>query len=194
LFTGDAEKESEEEMLSRGYDLKADVLKVGHHGSSSATTWAFLKAVSPKYAVISVGKGNDYGHPHKETMEKLKSLGITVYRTDECGTVVAVSDGRTISFNVKPGDYTAGSSGSNSTSSTSSSKTFQNLPYGYYGEPGKVYVDSSGRGLIKGNINSKGEKIYHIPGDPWYDKTKAEVWFKTEAEAQAAGFRPPKNK
>lgn len=129
LFTGDAEKESEEEMLSRGYDLKADVLKVGHHGSSSATTWAFLKAVSPKYAVISVGKGNDYGHPHKETMEKLKSLGITVYRTDECGTVVAVSDGRTISFNVKPGDYTAGSSGSNSTSSTSSSKTFQNLQY-----------------------------------------------------------------
>lgn len=98
---------------------------------------------------------------------------------------------------VKPGDYTAGSSENSSTSSTSSTKSFisdsnQNLPYGYYGEPGKVYVDSSGRGLIKGNINSKGEKIYHIPGDPWYDKTKAEVWFKTEAEAQAAGFRPPK--
>ncbi len=114
-------------------------------------------------------------------MEKLKSLGITVYRTDECSTVVAVSDVRTISFNVKPGDYTAGSSGNSSTSSTPSSKTFQSLPYGYYGEPGKVYVDSSGRGLIKGNINSKGEKIYHIPGDPWYDRTKAEVWFKTEA-------------
>ncbi|HHW57323.1 MAG TPA: MBL fold metallo-hydrolase [Clostridia bacterium] len=192
LFTGDAEKESEQEMLSKGYDLKADVLKVGHHGSSSASTWAFLKAVNPKYAVISCGKGNDYGHPHKETMEKLKSLGITVYRTDECGTIVAVSDGRTISFNVKPGDYTAGSSGNSSTLNTSSSMTFQSLPYGYYGEPGKVYVDSSGRGLIKGNINSKGEKIYHIHGDPWYDKTKAEVWFKTETEAQAAGFRPPK--
>ncbi|AEM79489.1 ComEC/Rec2 family competence protein [Thermoanaerobacter wiegelii] len=129
LFTGDASAQSEEEMLSKGYDLKADVLKVGHHGSSSATTWVFLKAVSPKYAVISVGKNNDYGHPHKETMEKLKSLGVTVYRTDECGTVVAVSDGRTISFNVKPGDYTAGSSGNSSTSSTSSSKTFQSLPY-----------------------------------------------------------------
>jgi len=178
LFTGDAEKESEQEMLDKGYNLKADVLKVGHHGSSSATTWAFLKAVNPKYAVISCGKGNDYGHPHKETMEKLKSLGIIVYRTDECGTIVAVSDGRTISFNVKPGDYTAGSSGNSSTSNTSLSKT--------------LYVDSSGRGLIKGNINSKGEKIYHIPGDPWYNKTKAEVWFKTEAEAQAAGFRPPK--
>jgi len=197
LFTGDAEKESEQEMLNRGYDLKADVLKVGHHGSSSTTTWAFLKAVSPKYAVISVGKGNDYGHPHKETMEKLKSLGITVYRTDECGTIVAVSDGKTISFNVKPGDYTAGSSRNSSTSSASSSKTStnnlnQSLPYGYYEEPGKVYVDSNGNGLIKGNINSKGEKIYHIPGDPWYDRTKAEVWFKTEAEAQSAGFRPPK--
>ncbi|MDN5305299.1 MAG: competence protein ComEC, partial [Fusobacteriaceae bacterium] len=84
-----------------------------------------------------------------------------------------------------------------STSSASSSKTStnnlnQSLPYGYYGEPGKVYVDSNGNGLIKGNINSKGEKIYHIPGDPWYDRTKAEVWFKTEAEAQSAGFRPPK--
>jgi len=197
LFTGDAEKKSEQEMLDKGYNLKADVLKVGHHGSSSASTWAFLKAVNPKYAVISCGKGNDYGHPHKETMEKLKSLGITVYRTDECGTIVAVSDGKTISFNVKPGDYTAGSSGNSSTSSASSSKTStnnlnQSLPYGYYGEPGKVYVDSNGNGLIKGNINSKGEKIYHIPGDPWYDRTKAEVWFKTEAEAQSAGFRPPK--
>ncbi|MBZ4669364.1 MAG: beta-lactamase protein [Defluviitaleaceae bacterium] len=180
MFTGDAEKESEQEMLSRGYNLKTDVFKVGHHGSLSSSTWAFLKAVSPKYAVISVGKNNDYGHPHKEIIEKLKSLGVIVYRTDECGTVVAVSDGKTISFNVKPGDYTA------------SSKTFQSLPYGYYGEPGKIYVDSNGRGLIKGNINSKGEKIYHIPGDPWYNKTKAEVWFKTEAEAQAAGFRPPK--
>jgi beta-lactamase superfamily II metal-dependent hydrolase len=197
MFTGDAEKESEQEMLHIGYNLKADVLKVGHHGSSSSSTWAFLKAVSPKYAVISVGKGNDYGHPHKETMEKLKSLGITVYRTDECRTVIVTSDGKTISFNVKPGDYTAGSSGNSTTSSTSSTKSSisdsnQSLPYGYYGELGKIYVDSNGKGLIKGNINSKGEKIYHIPGDPWYDKTKAEVWFKTEAEAQAAGFRPPK--
>lgn len=62
LFTGDAEAISEKEMLAKGYNLKADVLKVGHHGSNSSTTLEFLKAVSPTYAVISVGKGNDYSH------------------------------------------------------------------------------------------------------------------------------------
>ncbi|WP_231293871.1 sunset domain-containing protein [Thermoanaerobacterium thermosaccharolyticum] len=55
-----------------------------------------------------------------------------------------------------------------------------------------MYVDANGHGLIKGNINSKGERIYHLPGDPWYDRTKAEAWFKTESEAQAAGYRPAK--
>lgn len=64
LFTGDAEAVSEGEMLAARADLKADILKVGHHGSNSSTTAAFLKAVAPKYAIISVGKGNDYGHPH----------------------------------------------------------------------------------------------------------------------------------
>ncbi|SHF93740.1 Metal-dependent hydrolase, beta-lactamase superfamily II [Caldanaerobius fijiensis DSM 17918] len=194
LLTGDAEVQSEQEMLKAGYDLKADVLKIGHHGSAYSTSLAFLNAVKPKYAVISVGKNNDYGHPAQVTMNRLKYYKIPVYRTDENGTIVATSDSKTITFNVKPGDYTPGNkSGSTNTSSSKpSTSTVQSLPYGYYGEPGKVYVDSSGRGLIKGNINSKGEKIYHIPGDPWYDRTKAERWFKTEAEAQAAGFRPPK--
>lgn len=98
LFTGDAESISESEMLGKNYDLKADVLKVGHHGSNSSSSASFLKAVSPKYAVISVGKDNDYGHPGKETMERLYSAGITVYRTDLSGTIVATSDGNTIKF------------------------------------------------------------------------------------------------
>lgn len=83
LFTGDAEDVSENEMLSKGYDLKADLLKVGHHGSHSSTTPQFLKAVSPKYAVISVGTGNKYGHPTQETLSKLNNAGIQVYRTDD---------------------------------------------------------------------------------------------------------------
>lgn len=186
LFTGDASAQSEEEMLNKGYDLKANVLKVGHHGSSSATTLPFLQAVNPKYAVISCGKNNDYGHPHKETMDKLKNAGVIVYRTDECGTIVATSDGNNISFNVKPGDYNYGSSGKTSNNTYNSSSTSVS------GNTEKVYVDANGHGLIKGNINSKGEKIYHLPGDPWYDRTKAEAWFKTEAEAQAAGYRPVK--
>lgn len=101
LFTGDAEVESEKEMLAAGYALKADVLKVGHHGSQNATSTAFLRAVSPKYAVISVGKHNRYGHPHKETLAKFAAAGVEVYRTDELGTIVAVSDGHTITFNKK---------------------------------------------------------------------------------------------
>jgi competence protein ComEC len=105
LFTGDAEDVSEKEMLSKGFDIKADVLKVGHHGSKSSTTQSFLDKVSPKYAVVSVGKINDYGHPVQSTMDRLKNKNIVVYRTDENGTVIATSNGKDITFNVKPASY-----------------------------------------------------------------------------------------
>lgn len=98
LFTGDAQTVSEQEMLAKGYNLKADVLKVGHHGSKTSTSAAFLKAVSPKYAVISVGKGNDYGLPAQSTVSRLTGAGIKLYRTDRDGTVVAQTDGKTLSF------------------------------------------------------------------------------------------------
>lgn len=98
LFTGDAEAESEEIILADGYGVGADVLKCGHHGSSTSTTDAFLEAVDPFYAVISCGKDNSYGHPHRETLQKLDSRGVTVYRTDEDGTVLARSDGRDVTF------------------------------------------------------------------------------------------------
>ncbi len=96
LLTGDAESESEQQMLASGASLKADVLKVGHHGSSSSTTPSFLKAVSPKYAVISCGAGNQYGHPHQEVLSRLSSAGVKTYRTDTNGTVVFISDGKTL--------------------------------------------------------------------------------------------------
>ena len=98
LFTGDADKESEEEMLLTGDDLNADVLKVGHHGSSTSTTDEFLDAVNPDYAVISVGVDNKYGHPHLETLEKLKERNTDVYTTSADGTVIAVCDGENIEF------------------------------------------------------------------------------------------------
>lgn len=96
LFAGDAEEASEKEMLSKGLNLKADLLKVGHHGSKYSSSNAFLNAVNPKYAVISVGKNNDYGHPNSETLARLNSRKVDVYRTDIHGTVIAVSDGDTI--------------------------------------------------------------------------------------------------
>jgi competence protein ComEC len=93
LFTGDAQTDSEKEMLTKGYTLKCDVLKVGHHGSDTSTYPDFLKAVSPQYAVIEVGKGNDYGHPHQVTLDKLAAAKVQVYRTDLNGTIEIVSDG-----------------------------------------------------------------------------------------------------
>jgi beta-lactamase superfamily II metal-dependent hydrolase len=99
LLTGDAEQLSEKEMLAAGANLKADVLKIGHHGSNSSTGKKFLNAVAPEYAVISVGKDNDYGHPHKETLARLTKAGIKIYRTDQSGTIVFTSDGKNISVN-----------------------------------------------------------------------------------------------
>ena len=90
LFMGDAE--AEVEVALKG-DISCDVLKVGHHGSNSSTSNEFLKKVSPKYAVISCGKGNIYGHPHKETIEKLKKAGTEYMTTEDCGNIVMVTDG-----------------------------------------------------------------------------------------------------
>ncbi len=96
LFTGDASEISEKEMLSAKADIQADVLKVGHHGDVASTTTAFLNVVSPKIAVISVGKDNSYGYPTEEVLSRLAAANAKIYRTDELGTIVITSDGQTI--------------------------------------------------------------------------------------------------
>ncbi len=101
LLTGDAENVSEAEMLKAGYNLKATLLKVSQHGSNNSTTSAFLKAVSPEYAVISVGKGNSYGLPVQQILDRLSSAGVKIYRTDEVGTIIATSDGKSITLDKK---------------------------------------------------------------------------------------------
>ncbi len=104
LFTGDAEEPAEEAMLDKWDNLSADVLKLGHHGSNTATSADFLDAVSPEYAVVSCGEDNKYGHPHAETLNKLRERRITVYRTDEQGTIIASSDGKTITWDESPSE------------------------------------------------------------------------------------------
>jgi competence protein ComEC len=94
LFTGDAGSEAEAHLLASGADLGADVLKVGHHGSAYSSTSEFIRAVSPKIAVISVGRDNLFGHPARSTLEILEGVGARVYRTDEEGAVTLRSDGR----------------------------------------------------------------------------------------------------
>ena len=101
LFTGDMETDAENDMLDYWegrLDWQADVLKVGHHGSNTSTGYRFLNAVSPAYGVISVGKGNDYGHPHKEPLSRLRQAGVAILRTDELGAIQAVSDGKEVTF------------------------------------------------------------------------------------------------
>ncbi len=94
LLTGDAEIPEETRLLALGGEIASDLLKLGHHGSQSSTGEAFLDAVKPRYAVISCGRNNDYGHPHREVLDRLERRGISLSRTDREGTVLFRSDGR----------------------------------------------------------------------------------------------------
>lgn len=181
MLTGDAEDVSEKEMLSKGYDLKADVLKVGHHGSNSSTTSEFLSVVSPQYAVISVGKGNDYGHPTQATLDKLKNAGVTVYRTDENGTVVDTCDGNSITFNTTPGSYNGASNSYNNNSANSNpstnSSTVNNTPAptpATDNQSTTVYVTKTG-------------KKYHRDGCSSLSKSKIPMSLQ---DAKNAGYTP----
>ncbi|SRR6266540_1039677 len=100
LFTGDAETETEDLMMKSGVPLRAQVLKVGHHGSRYATSVRFLEAVAPEAAVISCGADNRYGHPARQTLDRLLKAGVKVYRTDLNGDIAIVTDGNT--FEIHP--------------------------------------------------------------------------------------------
>lgn len=98
LFTGDAETQSEGDILDAGYDVSATVLKVGHHGSETSSGYRWLRAVDADYAVIQVGEGNTYNHPHDVTLSRLRDADMTLYRTDLQGHIVCYSDGQTVRF------------------------------------------------------------------------------------------------
>ncbi len=102
VMCGDAETTAEKDIINNGLELKSDVLKLGHHGSSSSSSDVFLDAVNPTYAVILCETGNSYGHPHAETIQKMKDRGIKVFRTDTQGTVIMESDGTNITWNQSP--------------------------------------------------------------------------------------------
>jgi len=102
LFTGDMEVQAENDMLDYWIDypglFRSDVLKVGHHGSDTSTGYRFLYEVNPTYGVISVGEDNTYGHPAERPMSRMTDAGMALFRTDELGTVLAVSDGSQVTF------------------------------------------------------------------------------------------------
>lgn len=162
-FEGDAEETEEETILATGIDISANVYKAGHHGSKTSTSDALLESVAPQYAVISVGEGNKYGHPDAETLNKLRAKGIQVFRTDEQGTIVATSDGNTISWNC------------------SSSETWQS------GEvSGSSLDDAADVATETVHITNTGEK-YHAAGCRYLKDSDIEIPL---SEAKNRGYTP----
>lgn len=160
LITGDAEADSEAQMVASGLNLDSDVYVMGHHGSGTSTSWDLLQKATPEFAVLSCGTGNSYGHPHVESMEKLQSMGIQLLRTDKQGNLVASTDGNTITWNVSPcNDYAPGdpndkpaqpqqsSTGDSSSASVSSGQTAAATVYWTPG--GKSYHNSRDCSTLK---------------------------------------------
>ena len=163
LFTGDAERTAEADILDAGYDLSATVLKVGHHGSDTSTSYPFLREIMPEYAVIQVGKGNSYGHPTEDTLSKLRDADVKVYRNDLQGTIICTSDGETVSFSTEKNE------------SVQTNPTVTATP------------DSDGVGEYIGNKNSK---KFHLPTCKNLPAEKNRVFFGSRQEAVDAGFDP----
>jgi len=202
IFAGDAEVQSENEMLQNGINLDADVLKLGHHGSSTGSS-KFLDAVSPEIAVISAGEGNQYSHPHTEVLQALKERNIKLYRTDKQGTIILESDGSKISADKDPykineedlktktdniSDDTKSSADRNKTDSgnTGTSKTDT-------AKTDKDKTDTAGKNKdtsknITVHITKTGSK-YHRAGCRHLSKSDIEV---TLAEALSKGLTPCK--
>lgn len=126
VFTGDCEEEAEADIVASDMDLQADVMKAGHHGSNTSNTEELLQAVAPESVVISCGEDNEYGHPRAEVLNNLRAMGIDVYRTDEQGTIVAVSDGKEITWNTSPSQtWQAGEPKGNSEENTAKEQEIQ---------------------------------------------------------------------
>ena len=185
MFMGDAEETSEQDMISTGMNLDCDVLSLGHHGSASSTSWDLLEATSPSWAVISCGLNNTYGHPAAETMGKLSDMDIPVFRTDDQGTVIALSDGNTISWTQEPcNDYTSGSEKQSTDSSADQSERDTNdaaATESYAAETDTS--DTQGRMVW---ISATGSKYHSIPdcGNMNPDKATQE----TESQALSQGY------
>jgi len=166
LFTGDAERTAEADIIEAGYDLSATVLKVGHHGSDTSTSYPFLREIMPEYAVIQVGKDNSYGHPTEDTLSRLRDADVKVYRNDLQGTIICTSDGTNVSFR------------------TEKNETVQTNP--------TVVVtpnqeDGSDIGEYIGNKNSK---KFHLPTCKNLPAEKNRVYISSRQEALDRGFDP----
>lgn len=164
LFTGDMEAAAEKDLVESGVELRSTVLKVGHHGSSSSTSYRFLREVAPAYAVIPVGTANQYGHPNEDVLSRLRDANAIVYRTDLQGDVTCISNGKTVSFTTAKGsDAITNPTGTSAAGSGASE-------YAYVG-----------------NLSSK---KFHALTCSYLPSEGNRIYFITREEAVAASFVP----
>ena len=163
LLTGDMEATAERDLVNSGANLNVDVLQVGHHGSSTSTSYVFLNAVLPEMGIISCGVNNKYGHPHEETLSILRDADVDVYRTDLLGTIVIGSDGQ------------------NYTIRTDKTATDAEL------NPTDPAAASTAQTAYIGNVNSK---KFHLPTCSNLPAEKNQILFTSYDEAIAAGYTP----
>ncbi|MBE3128386.1 MAG: hypothetical protein IMZ60_01775, partial [Actinobacteria bacterium] len=169
LFTGDIEKEREAQLLNESRNnLNVDILKIAHHGSSSGSSPLFIKSVNPETSIIFCGKGNQYGHPHQETLTLLQSLGINIYRTDLNGTILVETNGTDYQVSIEKENIRA------PPIVKSEIKTFDSQEYKY--------------------AASKNSDVFHYINCFYVARIKPEnlILFRTREESIASGRRPCK--
>ena len=165
LFTGDMESSAEKDLLEAGVELKSTVLKVGHHGSTTSTSYQFLRAVAPTYGVISVGTDNQYDHPNEDVLSRLRDADVTLYRTDLQGDIICTSDGANVTFTTqKTTDQPINPTEPDKSGSGDASVT----EYAYIG-----------------NLNTK---TYHLPTCAHLPAEKNRIYFTTKEEAIEHGY------
>jgi competence protein ComEC len=189
LFTGDAEREVEQAILNSGTEISSTVLKVGHHGSESSTSYVWLREIMPKYAVISVGDDNSYGHPTEEVLSRLRYAEVKTYRTDLQGDIICVSDGKNVTFTVERNEDADvfGDIGKNSTEATTETTTAPTEPVTEATED----VEDNGQDYVA----NKNTKKFHYPSCSSADDIKASNrwdFYGTRDELIDMGYVPCK--
>lgn len=176
LFTGDATKETENDLLEKGVDLKSDVYKVAHHGSDYSNGLDYLKQINPSLSIIEVGADNSYGHPHTYTMKYLNQLKSTILRTDLQGTIVVTSDGMNLSYKTAK----KSSPSSIDKKPATNDKTTAESP---------AAKPNSTKEKIQ-FIGNKNSKIYHKTSCSSLPISKNSIDFSSKKAASSAGYKP----
>jgi len=180
LLMADAGFEAEDSIMAAGYDLKSTVMKIGHHGSSTASSAAFLNAVTPTSSIIEVGAGNDYGHPTQKTLSALQNTGTRIYRTDLDGDIVITTDGQTYSVTTEKQSW--------STTSTAPKSAASSVAW-----PATATASTTVATVSQGPFvgSSKSDK-YHYPSCTAAKKIKPAnlITFSSSADARAQGYVP----